>query len=348
MADKWNDEREERWRREARSQGRYGRDDRREAYDRPDYSAGPAEDRSFHEHEHDADWDHNSYNDPLYGDYDLQTQPSGYERGPVFGDRDRGDSYGADRGRGYTRSPPFGGQRAASEQDYDRGRYSAQSIRSRGIEPYEPGWSGYGPAGAAEPRRPRSGGYSGLGQEPDRGRAYQGSGDRGYGTPGSNREPRRDEGGRGFFDRAADTVASWFGGAEEGRQAGPHLHGHRGKGPKGYRRSDQRISDDVHDALTDDPFLDASEINVTVTTGEVTLAGVVADREAKHRAERMVERVSGVDHVQNNLRIGHVQGSKPFETGSNPLTNPGRGFGDSVLEAQAKGETPDASDRTKN
>jgi hypothetical protein len=47
--------------------------------------------------------------------------------------------------------------------------------------------------------------------------------------------------------------------------------------------------------------------------------------------------------VQNNLRIGQIPGARPFETG-NPLTSPGRGFGDSVVEAQAKGETPKTTD----
>jgi len=165
-----------------------------------------------------------------------------------------------------------------------------------------------------------------------------------FGHPLSQRErdearhARHDEG-RNFLDRAADRVASWFGGHEGETRAAPTWQGHRGKGPRGYHRSDQRISDDVHDALTDDAYLDATDVTVAVASGEVTLSGVVTDREAKHRAERIVERISGVDHVQNNLRIGHVEGSKPF-AGGNPLTTPGRGFGDSVLEAQARGETP--------
>jgi hypothetical protein len=52
-----------------------------------------------------------------------------------------------------------------------------------------------------------------------------------------------------------------------------------GRGPKGYRRSDSRIREDVCDRLTDAPFLDASDIDVTVTDGEVTLSGTVHYRE---------------------------------------------------------------------
>ena len=78
---------------------------------------------------------------------------------------------------------------------------------------------------------------------------------------------------------------------------------HRGKGPKGYRRSDARIREDVNDRLADDPSVDASDIEVTVKDAEVTLTGHVTDRFEKRRAEDCVENASGVTHVQNNLRI---------------------------------------------
>ncbi len=37
--------------------------------------------------------------------------------------------------------------------------------------------------------------------------------------------------------------------------------------------------------------------------GEVTLNGTVTSREQKRRAEDLVEDLSGVKHVQNNLRV---------------------------------------------
>lgn len=77
----------------------------------------------------------------------------------------------------------------------------------------------------------------------------------------------------------------------------------RGRGPQGYKRTEERISDDAHQRLTDDPWLDASAVSLSVNAGEVTLSGTVENREAKHRAERLVEDLSGVNHVQNNLRI---------------------------------------------
>ncbi|MCB5175837.1 BON domain-containing protein [Microvirga lenta] len=81
---------------------------------------------------------------------------------------------------------------------------------------------------------------------------------------------------------------------------------HRGRGPKGYQRSDERIHEDVCERLTDDPLIDASEIGVEVKEREVTLSGSVASRGLKHRVEDIVETVSGVSHVQNNLRIRSV------------------------------------------
>jgi hypothetical protein len=78
---------------------------------------------------------------------------------------------------------------------------------------------------------------------------------------------------------------------------------HRGRGPKGYTRSDERIREDVNDRLSDDPHVDASEIEVTVSSCEVTLSGTVDNRDAKRRAEDIAEQVSGVRHVQNNLRV---------------------------------------------
>ncbi|HET9160656.1 MAG TPA: BON domain-containing protein [Caulobacteraceae bacterium] len=78
---------------------------------------------------------------------------------------------------------------------------------------------------------------------------------------------------------------------------------HRGHGPKGYARSDERIREDVCEALTADDRLDASEIEVEVREGEVTLNGHVHARQDKRRADDLVENVGGVRYVQNNLRV---------------------------------------------
>jgi osmotically-inducible protein OsmY len=86
--------------------------------------------------------------------------------------------------------------------------------------------------------------------------------------------------------------------------AGSTTYGeHKGKGPKGYERSDQRIQENINDQLSDDDQLDASEIEVKVEKGEVILSGTVSDRSSKRRAEDIAESVSGVKHVENRIRI---------------------------------------------
>jgi len=77
----------------------------------------------------------------------------------------------------------------------------------------------------------------------------------------------------------------------------------RGMGPRGYVRSEARIREDVCDFLSDDPLVDATDIEVGVAGTEVTLAGTVETRRERRRAEDCAERVSGVSHVQNNLRV---------------------------------------------
>lgn len=78
---------------------------------------------------------------------------------------------------------------------------------------------------------------------------------------------------------------------------------HRGKGPKGYTRTDERIKEDVSDALMEDADLDASDIEVSVKKGEVTLQGQVATRQDKRRAEDCAEACAGVADVQNNIKV---------------------------------------------
>jgi osmotically-inducible protein OsmY len=92
---------------------------------------------------------------------------------------------------------------------------------------------------------------------------------------------------------------------QERLESGPH----RGKGPRSYRRSDERIQEDLNDRLYDDPYLNATDIEVEVLDGDVVLKGTVEDRQAKRRAEDICESVSAVKNVENRLRI--AKESKP-------------------------------------
>ncbi len=224
-------------------------------------------------------------------------------------DRDRRGS-GYDRGDdGYIARRGFGNQSAG----YDRGRgYDEPRERDFGDS------AGYGTGGSAldwrdvvgEDRR-WGGSSSGVDYGRDRSRGRYGSSygresDR-YDTGTFGRGSRDYNEDRGFFERAGDEVRSWFGDEDADRRRDMDMRRaeqqHRGRGPKGYQRSDERIREDVNDRLTDDPHIDASEIEVSVSSREVTLSGTVNSRFEKRHAEDLAESVSGVAHVQNNLRV---------------------------------------------
>ena len=76
----------------------------------------------------------------------------------------------------------------------------------------------------------------------------------------------------------------------------------QGKAPKGYTRSDARIREDVCERLMYSPY-DASGVEITVTHGEVTLAGVVHTRADKWGIEDVAEAVLGVRDVHNQIRL---------------------------------------------
>jgi hypothetical protein len=78
---------------------------------------------------------------------------------------------------------------------------------------------------------------------------------------------------------------------------------HTGKGPKGYSRSDERIRDDVCEALTQHGEIDASDVEVKVHAGAVTLTGTVDSRVTKQLAEEAIERLAGVKEVINRLKV---------------------------------------------
>jgi hypothetical protein len=82
-----------------------------------------------------------------------------------------------------------------------------------------------------------------------------------------------------------------------------------GRGPKSWRRSDERIREDVNEELTRHPDVDASEVDVAVMNAEVTLTGAVDGRHEKREAEECAWRVSGVKDVHNQLRIKQGVGS---------------------------------------
>jgi hypothetical protein len=306
----------------------YGGEDFPARYGRPEGVRRGARERG-------GDWRSGTWQDRDYGgespameqdEYDAERQAERYGRGYGQGyagrrmDREGGRFLGDDRrqpiyrqeyGQGgveYGAVPPgYDADRDARRHDHRAGHFaenyglfSSGAMTSGGTGGYDYE-RGYGDAGRGDEGR--------YGLPPGRPRDW-----------GRDRE-RNDRG--NWFDRAA----AWFRG--DGDRYGADYSRHRGfqgMGPKGYQRPDERINEEAHERLTDDSWVDASNISVSVSGGEVTLSGTVDSREAKHRAERIVEDISGVSHVQNNLRVDK----------GNVLTSPSSGYGDSVLQAQMR------------
>lgn len=99
-----------------------------------------------------------------------------------------------------------------------------------------------------------------------------------------------------------------------------HSRSFSGRGPKGFKRSDERIKEEVCELLTRHHAIDAEDIEVEVKEGEVTLTGSVPDRRMKHLAEDCAERALGVTDIMNNIRVKRDTSSTSSDTGSASLT----------------------------
>jgi len=213
----------------------------------------------------------------------------GDDRSMEFRNRNQSDRWGRgeENDRGFAADERFSGGRGGEDYWLDRGdRPNPQwDQRDREFERHQRERMGY------------------VGPRPDdrndvyrteRGFAPQPSSVRhqGYGMEGSHRPSSRED----RFDRTGG--------------------GHRGKGPMGYARSDERIREMVCEALTDNDNVDASNIDIVVKNGEVMLTGTVDDRQQKRLAEDVVERCPGVKDVSNQLKIGSPSLSQ--NTGNNP------------------------------
>jgi len=101
-------------------------------------------------------------------------------------------------------------------------------------------------------------------------------------------------------DRSSESHGTWRPGS-----SGPSssVSGQRGKGPKGYRRADARILEDVCDRLTDADDVDATQLECTVENGEVALGGTVRTAAERRRAVEIAESVSGVLAVRGLVRV---------------------------------------------
>lgn len=108
-----------------------------------------------------------------------------------------------------------------------------------------------------------------------------------------------------------------------------------GKGPKGYKRSDDRIKEDVCECLERSSQVDASEIEVEVKDACVTLTGKVESRQAKRNAEMLIENLRGVDDVINELK---VEKSKDHDTEIDSYPSSANKGSDSLYASGKTGE----------
>lgn len=231
-----------------------------------------------------------------YGFEDWQPrrwdQESGYQPGGRtqqlgrggWGERDQALNRGSEERR-------YGEQRSGG-RDYDT-RFAQRDY----------GGSGYG---QQQQQREYGGGGQFRGGQSSGWREQLDRSGRGFGPAEQDR--RMGETGEPYGERGrAQGNGGRFGSSSQGMaQSGMEadLGPYSGRGPRGYQRSDDRIREEVCEALTRHGGVDATEINVSVHNGDVTLSGNVDDRRQKRMAEDCIETLSGVKDVNNQLRVG--------------------------------------------
>ncbi len=204
-----------------------------------------------------------------------------------------------DREGGWTGETRRGQWQREDDRYGNRGEWD----RPRGGEPGHARAEEWGRGGRTDWERDRDwGSREHRGETPDWARDQRWTGE---GRTGGPPDWQRSEPGRnqpawgGGMSRYGAGIGSYSGGmGAYSEQRGRHT----GRGPKGYQRSDDRIREDVCERLTQHPNVDASEIDVQVNNGEVTLNGSVDDRHSKRMAEDIAEDVSGVREVHNQLK----------------------------------------------
>jgi osmotically-inducible protein OsmY len=252
-------------------------------------------------------------------------QESGGERD--WRERERGGRGAWDREGAFGRESGWGNESRpwGNEGRYGRESYGSQSGMGRQREGFGGRDASWRYAGSAyEPyyragrgRSEERGGYEredwrSQGSSYGGGSNYGGGSSLGYGSNygfGS---------GAGTYGGSQQQRQGWRG-SQSSREMGGRTGQHAGKGPKDFRRSDERLREEISEHLMADPDIDASELTVNVKDGEVTLEGSVPDRQTKRDAEDCVENVLGVRQVNNRLRV-----SESSSRGSG--TNLNRGY----------------------
>ncbi|MBP0636526.1 MULTISPECIES: BON domain-containing protein [unclassified Cupriavidus] len=238
------------------------------------------------------------------GPWYQQDTPAGQGRGrwgqPGYGASDAG-------GTGHPYSSSYGGYRPSAQ---DSGYRSQERESGYGYRDEDR----FGPRGRGGERDDRGGGgerggramHWREGMERDR---SQRGGEPSYGS--------------GYYGDSASGGQSFSGGQRVypddygyrrsrafGQQAAAQHAGRRMTGPKGYRRSDERVREDVCERLAMNPYIDVGDVSVEVANGVVTLDGTVRERREKYVIEEIADAVFGVTEVDNRLRVARGQGDQ--------------------------------------
>jgi len=194
--------------------------------------------------------------------------------------------------------PAGGGRmRTGAENPYDSASSEAESGDSWTQLFHEPIREPYGGAGGSGELRPYGGRRFAYGREST---ANKSDGQL-YGYQERNYGQRRDS----FYADAGATP--WWEIDEDREGAGSFA----GVGPRGYKRPDARIEDEVVQRLADADWVDASDVEVEVSDGVVTLAGEVETRDERRAAEDVTAEVAGVVDVINRLRARRGRRGSP-------------------------------------
>lgn len=75
------------------------------------------------------------------------------------------------------------------------------------------------------------------------------------------------------------------------------------RGPKGFRRSDERLKEELAERLMYRNDIDCSDVTLDVKDAKVTLEGNVPERWMRYAIDDVAESVIGVDDVENRIRV---------------------------------------------
>lgn len=190
------------------------------------------------------------------------------------------------------------------EEQWGYGDYEAERGLSQG--PRGDGSRHRGPYANADAQRGDYRDYYGNERGHSRGTGYHGSGEEGLRAEAHRSHPGHGGFGSGAYGGYAESASGDRGSGAYGRPRGRPGEDFRGRGPKNYVRSDERLREEINERLTADPQIDASEIDVDVQQGRVVLKGFVDRRQTRYRVEDLAE-ACGAQDIDNQLRIGPTQ-----------------------------------------